>query len=86
MRIQIGLGVDQGRAKGLDGIPGCPPGELPGQELALVGGVLRRGLHSVRRFDGGCIMGRLQYKGSSARCYRLGSVTELVWLSGIRLG
>ena len=53
MRLQIDLGIDQDGAKGLVGIPGCPPGQFPGEELALVGSLLRHGFHSVRRFDGG---------------------------------
>jgi hypothetical protein len=53
MRIQIDLGIDQGVAKRLDGIPGRAPGQLPGEELALVVGVFRNDFHSASRGLGG---------------------------------
>ena len=45
VRVEVYLGIDQGRGEGFDAVAGSAPGRLPGKVLALLwGGLVHRGL------------------------------------------
>ena len=45
VRVEVYLGIDQGRGEGFDAVAGSAPGRLPGKVLALLwGGLVHRGV------------------------------------------
>ena len=45
VRVEVYLGINQGRGEGFDAVAGSAPGQLPGKVLALLwGGLVHRGV------------------------------------------